>query len=476
MRKVLRADLDQQFLFPPSLDELLPSQHPARFVRDFVLSLDLPALGVEMPDGEQGGTVFHPELLLMVWLFGWMEGVRSTRKLEKACLRDLAFIWLSGFHRPDHNTLWRFWKKNKKAIKALFKRLVRVAVDAGLVGFALHALDGTKMPAASSMESALHRKTLLEQKKALEEQLASLDALTEQMAQQVDQSANDEEASYAMPSSMCDAEKRKAQIEQSLATLDAEDRDHLHPAEAEASMMKGRRFHALGYNAQAVVDHDSDLVVAAEVTTDNNDNEQLVPMLAEVKQNTGRTADETASDSGYFDSAELAKVEGAGDSVLVVVKAPSEKGPYAKAHFTYDRERDVYVCPRGELLPLERLARPNGKKTYEQRIYRCGNRDCPVRKDCTRDARGRTIKRGEHEEVVERQKEKNQRADKQNLMGLRKEIIERLFALQKWQDGFVRFTVRGLENVRAQWLLWCTASNLRKLYAFWKEGRLQLAG
>src|SRR5678815_3601638 len=156
---VIRADHRQRFLLPPDLDEWVSADHPARFVRDLVESFDLQALGFRMPDGgEEGRPHYAPEMLLAVWLYGWMEHIRSSRRLEKACRRDLPFVWLTGNHHPDHNTLSRFFRDNKRALRAVFKQTVRVAVKADLIGFALHALDGTKVKAASSIDTATHRK------------------------------------------------------------------------------------------------------------------------------------------------------------------------------------------------------------------------------------------------------------------------------------------------------------------------------
>jgi transposase len=168
MTHAIRANRAQRFLLPPSMDEWLPSSHPARFVSDLVEVLDLKALGFRMSPGEEGRPHFAAELLLSVWLFGWMDRIRSTRALERACLRDIAFVWLTGNLHPDHNTLWRFFRDNKQALKRLFKHVVRTATEMGLVGFALHALDGTKLPAASSTEMAAHRKQLEEKLKELD--------------------------------------------------------------------------------------------------------------------------------------------------------------------------------------------------------------------------------------------------------------------------------------------------------------------
>jgi transposase len=464
MSHAIHANRSQVLLLPPSLDDWVPASHPARFVADLVDSLDLDALGFRQSPGDEGRPHYAAQLLLGVWLYGWMERVRSSRGLEKACLRDMGFVWLTSNLHPDHNSLWRFFRDNRKAIRKLFKRVVLVAAQSGLIGFALHALDGTKVRTASSMDSALHRR-------ALHEQLKKLDAIVDESIDQIEHEEREPSPECSMPASLADAEERKKRIREQLAQLDAAETDHLHPSEPDARVMKTREGPRLAYNAQAVVDHDSDMIVAAEVCADETDHEQLVPMLEQVRETCGQTAEQTVADAGYASGRQFEEAEKRHLPVLVAVQSESsDKGPYAKSHFTFDAERDVYVCPRGEVLPFEGLQK-RGKDNM-RRIYRCRNDQCPVKGQCTTDKKGRAIKRLLTEDAFERQVARQSSADKRTLMGLRKEIVEHIFGIAKAVDGFRRFSVRGLEGVRAQWALLALAINLRKLLPAWRAGRL----
>lgn len=457
------------FLLPPSMDEWLPKDHPARFVAELVEQLPLAELGFRQSPGEEGRPHYATEVVLSVWLFGWMERVRSSRGLEKACRRDMAFIWLTGNLQPDHNTLWRFFRANKAALKKLFKRVVQIASEAGLVGFALHALDGTKMKGVSSMESATHRKQLTER-------LKELDAIVERGVEEIERAEQTAEPSWQMPEPLKDPQARRAAIAQALAKLDEANTDHLSDKEPDARTMKLRGGGTgMGYNAQAVVDHRSDLVVAVDVVNDATDHGQLTPMLLEVKDTFGRVADETVADAGYASGEQLEAAERKHLPVLVNVQAESStKGAFAKSNFTYERERDVYICPRGEVLELEALHKASGGKAARN-VYRCHKTDCPVRAQCTNDKKGRAIKRQLTEEAIDRQVEKQNSSEMVDLLRARKQIVEHIFGIVKTIDGFARFTVRGLEAVRAQWALACTALNLRKLLPAWRAGRLELA-
>lgn len=205
----MRADREQTFALPPRLDDWLPADHPVRFVADLLASLDLAGLGFSQPKSDQGGSVYDTHLLVSVWLFGWMERVRSSRRLEKACYRDLAFIWLTGNQTPEASTLRRFFAANRKAMRALFKQCVRLAADAGLIGFALHAVDGTKLAAASSFDSAYHRK-------ALDKKLGQLDKLTDEQLAEMERQELNEEPSYPMPPEMSDPLARRARLRELL--------------------------------------------------------------------------------------------------------------------------------------------------------------------------------------------------------------------------------------------------------------------
>lgn len=222
MSRAVRANYDQIFLLPRALDEWVAAEHPARFVRDFVDELPLETLGLKTFPGKEGRPHYAPDMLLKVWLYGWMTRVRSCRGLEKACFESMPFIWLTGNNHPDHNTLWRFFRDNKKALRKLFKLVVQVAVKNDLLGFALHALDGTKIAAACSMEKAQHRKSL-------EDELTKLDATIDEQMKQIEQSENvPSTEGFAMPKHLENGQTRKEEIRKAIAELDVADVSHLN--------------------------------------------------------------------------------------------------------------------------------------------------------------------------------------------------------------------------------------------------------
>ena len=154
---------EQIWMLPPTLDELLPLDHPARFVAEFVDALGRDGwseLGVEIGGDPLGAPAYHPRALLSVWLYGFMTGVRSCRKLEAACRDQISYLWLTGWQHPDHNTLWRFYKGHRQAMRTLFERTVRTAVTMKLVDLAVQAVDGTKVAANASLNRSYDAKGL----------------------------------------------------------------------------------------------------------------------------------------------------------------------------------------------------------------------------------------------------------------------------------------------------------------------------
>jgi transposase len=471
MSHEIRADYNQTWMFPPSLEDLLEKDHPVRFIREFVDELDLRELGFRMRKGDEGRPNYAADLLLKVWLYGYLERIRSSRRLEKACRQHVALMWLTGMNNPDHNSLWRFWNDNKQPLKEVFRQTVRVAMDAGLVDMVLNAVDGTKIAARASTDKAWF-------KKKLKKRLERLDIWLDQAMREVERSEKEESGEYRLPGELVEKQKLRETIQESLTQLKAQERESMHPGEPEAQMMKTREGTRLGYNAQAVVDSKAGVIVAGEVTTDQNDTHQLVPMLETVQTELGKVAEETAADGGYFSGEQLDKAQKAGFPVLVNLvqlrKAEEKGGPYHSSKFEYDPETDCCLCPMGQKLKFEGN-RKRESKTHEMRAYRCKSASqCPVRWDCSKDKKGRCVERSPYSGAIQTQQEKQRDKAKTDLLRRRMVIAEPAFARVKHLLEFRRWTMGGLEKVRTQWLFVCALTNLGRLYPLWRERKMQL--
>jgi transposase len=465
MHREITSNHNQGFLLPPYLDDLIPKNHPARFIDEFVNELNLDQLEIEYPTSEQGGIVYDPKLLLKVWLYCLCDNIRSLRKIEKACYKDIGLLWLTSLNYPDHSTLWRFWVNNKKAVKKLFTKTVLTAQSLGLIGAVLNAVDGTKLLSQASKHNILRRKDL-------EKLLAKLETEIEKIGTEIDQNAeNDIEPVYALPEDLQDKKVLRDSISASLQYLDEIERDYMQPKDPDSRMMRmNDNQKKFGYSGQVVVDEQNGIIAAADVTQDEYDNHMLVPMLEQVKENIGQTAEETLADGGYFSGQQFQQAEELGHSVLVNIKGgeghQSAHDGYPKELFTHDKKRDVVICPHGQSLTFVGETRSKND-TYNYRVYRCHHNNCLFNHLCTQDKKGRRIKLNPYADAILRQKVKQSNELKQSLLKKRKTIVEPVFGIIKHNNGFRRFSRCGLDNVKAEWLWICVAFNLKKIYQYW---------
>jgi transposase len=463
MAQPIAPDYGQQFLLPPALEDWVPADHPARFLREFVDQLDLPALGFVMPSASEGRPPYAPSLLLKIWLYGYFHRIRSTRKLEVACGENLPLVWLTGMIAPDHNSLWRFWHANQKALRQIFKQSAQLALRTGAVGLVLQALDGTKIEAAASGYSGWS-------KEYMEKLLAALDAALDQTELALLQE-NPEAPGYRLPAGLAGRQALREKIKAGLAQLAADGRNHYHPLEPEARRMKVGGVNRFAYNAQAVTDGQEGVIVACEADRQETDGGQLAPLIEQARENLGVAALETLTlaDTGYGAGADL---QAAREKQLPVLVPPAEgkpahDNPYASLHFYYDPQARTVTCPQNRRLDYEGHTDKAGQRVER---YRCHCQDCPVRAQCTRDPKGRQIEVWPHTEVVQAMRAELQTPLGQAVYQQRSQLIERRFGQIKQHDGFRRWTVWGLEAVRTQWALLCATLNLRILYKRWRQG------
>ena len=468
MAQPIAPDYGQQFLFPPALEDWVPKDHPVRFIREFVEQQDLAKLGFAMPNAMEGRPPYAPGLLLKIWLYGYHHRIRSTRKLEAACRDQLPLLWLSGMIAPDHNSLWRFWRDNKPALRQLFKQSVQLAVKAGLVGLALQAVDGTKIQAAASSHSGWS-------KEHMDKLLAALDGELNEMEKQLEQEGpSPDGTAYRLPQELEQREALRTAVKAGLEQLEQDSRTHYHPKEPEARRMKCEGKRPFAYNAQAVVDETHGVVVAADITLEETDNHELVRMVEQAQQNTGTAkAVLTVADGGYGSGAEVA--EGAKRKLDLLVQPQDGGGHkaagYSARDFQYDALAGTVTCPQNQRLDYGGEAQQKGQQVKR---YRCHVKDCPVANLC-KDSKGRrVIEIWQHTAAVQEMRKRLANPEARQMLKKRSQIIERHFGQIKQHDGFRRWTVRGADNVRTQWALINLTMNLRLLHRLWSKQKQHL--
>jgi transposase len=462
------------WLLPPSLDELISQDHPARFVAAFVDSMDRKAwaeLGVGLDGEPLGAPAYHPRALLSVWLYGFMTGTRSSRKLEAACRDQFAYLWLTGWQSPDHNTLWRFYREHRGTMRNLFKRTVHTAVKIGLVDMAVQAIDGTKVAGNASKHRTYNKEEL---KRLLERTEKTIHELEKENEEGKDP------APVHLPAKLAKAEKLRSEVKAAMKELEEEGRKRINLTDKESELMKTRQGIVAGYNAQTVVspakvdkNEQGLIITAADVTTDADDHKQLLPMLEQAEENTEEQAQASLADGGYHSGVNLKACSQRWTVLMPESQERALKNPYHKDRFVYDESTDSYTCPQGQVLNFRRVKRKKATLAREYGISLATCLKCSAFGTCTQnDKYGRRIEVGTHDELLRQHRELMATEAAKDMYSRRKELPEPTFGILKEQMGMRRFLLRGLANVKAELLTLVTAFNLRTLCRFWRKRKL----
>jgi transposase len=463
---------EQTWLLPPTLDDLIPVDHPARFVAAFVDALsraEWQGLGVG-PDGEGlGAPAYHPRTLLGVWLYGFLSGVRSARKLERACGDQLPYLWLTGWQRPDHNTLWRFYRAHRGEMRRLLRRTVQTAVRLGLIDLAVQAVDGSKLAGNAARERTYDAAGLTRLLARTEAAIADLEAQNTTSA--------DGEPPHLPPE--LQAKQRLAeQVRTALTALQAEEAGaRVNLTDPEAVLLKTRQGFVAGYNAQAMVAPLAPaagppglFITATDVSAAANDSQHLLPMVAAAEANLGQPAATTLADGSYVTGATVAACAAAGIALITPAGPRAEPGPYHKERVRYDAAQDTYTCPQGAVLRWQGTTQRRGEPPVQRyRADAAGCRACAAYAACVKSGRGgRVLERGPYDAALQAHRVQMATAAARARYRQRKELPEPAFGILKEQQGARRFLLRGLAAVQAEWSLLATAFNLRTLARVWR--------
>ena len=469
-------DREQMWLLPPSLDELLPLDHPARFVAEFVDGLNREGwaeMGVEIEGDPLGAPAYHPRALLCVWLYGFMTGLRSCRKLEVACRDQIPYLWLTGWQHPDHNTLWRFYKAHRQAMRELFKRTVRTAVAMELIDLAVQAVDGSKVVANATRDRTYDAERGSRLLNRLAKAIADLEAQNE---------AGEDAPAVHLPEKLADKRALKEQVKQAMDDLASQESPkHINLTDKDARLMKTRQGIVPSYNGQAMVSPVTEegevigmLITAVGLVDEPTDYGQFSPMLEQAEETTGIKATMTLADAGYYSGNNLEACAGRGQAVTMPESLPSAERPYHKDRFIYDERSDSFTCPKGQTLHFERVQRSAKKDGVRNRIYRAHWKvccSCPAFGVCTKSERGRAVAIGRHDAILRGHRAWMSTDTAKEAYKLRKQLVEPVFGIIKEQQRARRFLLRGLGNVSAEWTVLATAFNLRILWKAWRSRR-----
>jgi transposase len=457
------VDREQQMLLPETLDGYVSADNPVRFIDAFVAKLDMAELGFERAVPAKEGTPgFDPRDLLQLFIYGYLNKTRSSRRLERETHRNLEVIWLMRQLRPDHKTIAEFRRKHPKPLKEVGRKFVLFCRELDLFAAQLVFVDGAKLRAVNSKDrnfTVPKLKILLARIDAhIEEYLSALQA--QDAAEEGQPGATDPQLQEKLKA----FEERKQEYEGYLKQLQESGQSQLSLTDPESRLMKLHGDKKVCFNAQIAVDAQHHLIVAADVTNQVNDLEQLAPMAVASKEALEMETLEVAADAGYHSGSEVVECEANGITPYVPKPKTSSKndnkGLYTKEAFTYSAERDAYRCPAGEWLTQRTQTEMNGRTLrYYGNWEACAG--CPLREQCTESKQGRRIMRTPEEERLEAMAERMQK--RPELMLQRKSTVEHPFGTMKWWWDGHYFLLRGLEKVRGEFSLMTLAYNLRRV-------------
>lgn len=478
MNFISGASREENLLLPSCLDDYVSSDNPVRFIDAFVDGLNLKELGFKFPDNSSSGgrPSYHPGDLLKLLIYGYNNGIRSGRKLEKASQVNLEVIWLLKKLQPDFKTICDFRRNNRNCFKNVSAQFLTMCKHLKLISGQFIAVDGTVIKASNNPSKSWTdrklQKALKTSLESVESYLAELEKLDE------DPLVDVSERKQQIENKLKKEKSRQEKLRQVESKLSKSSKKHLAYTDPDCRpLYKNGRTHT-GYNIQSAVDCESHLMLSAEVTNSGSDIGNLtstVNTAAELID--GVDEIKVIADKGYYCSNDLKEAEERGYSPIVaeISESYESKGFYSKSLFTYNSENNTYICPAGYELPQvsQTNARGKSKVVYRNRKA-CEN--CPVKSRCT-EGRARTVSRLiENEDALERNRERIKQYP--NAMKLRACTVEHPFGTIKQQTLIDGFIVRGKAMVQAELSLAQLAYNIRRtlklidlkdLISYWRK-------
>ena len=469
---------DQASLLPPRIEDYVGADNPVRAIESFVCALDLAKLGFRHADRgveEAGQPPYDPADLLKLYLYGYINQVRSSRRLEREACRNLELIWLLKNLRPGYRTIANFRKENWQALKAVNRSFVLLARELGLVGGSVVAIDGSFFHGDASKASIFTRKRLTEQIARLDQEIEAYGkSLEDNDAAEAKEPTKDRSGgdgggdSGDIGAKVAALMAKRARAQDDLDRLEESGETQLSLTDPDARLLVKNGQGIAGYNVQAAVDDKHNLIIAGDVVNDSSDVGQLHAMAKAAKDVLEAETLQALADEGYYSSTELKACED--DDIKAYVPVPEGNGRLEKVgrfslkNFSHDPAAEAYRCPAGELLrPMEgRWTNASGRVEirYASRKATCDA--CQLRARClSPKARYRTIGRWEHEDVLERHRARMQGA--RELMRRRSGIVEHPFGTIKCRAGYRHFLVRGFNKVRGEWSLMALCYNFTRV-------------
>jgi transposase len=465
---------NQTFLLPKTIEEYVQADNPIRFIDAYVNTLDMEKLGfTHSTPQDLGRPSYNPKDICKLYLYGGLNHIRSSRKLERECKTNLEAMWLLKGLAPDFKTIADFRKDNPAAIGALFKDFVAFLKNLSLYGAKQVTVDGTKLRAVNSNDKAFTQRALAKRIKVMEKSvkhyLEELDAQDEQEASDEQQtgSASGEEAKAFEVDKLTALLEKKEKSEEILDKMEKSGQKEVALIDPDCRQMMNHGRVESCYNMQTAVDSKNHLIVNYLVTNEASDLNQLSGVAISAKETLGVEQIDCISDKGYFDFMQIKQCVDNGVTPYVAVKRSGTGGSLVSPEFTadkflYDNGADVYVCPAGQSLFFQCCS--TVREGMEMRVYKCQKSVCVscvfFMTKCTSNKTGRLIWRWVHEEVVDDMRKRMK--SHPEVMDERKKVVEHTFGTLKRAFGVPYLLLKGLRKVSGEVGLLLFSYNLRR--------------
>ena len=458
----------QSILFPKSLDQIVQTDNEVRIIDLFVESINLADFHFVIKTSKEGRPAYHPKDLLKLFVYGYLNHIRSSRQLEKECKRNIELLWLMKELAPDHNTIANFRRDNEKAIRKVFRYTVSIAKEFNLIGGKLVAGDSTKLRAQNSKKNNFNEGKI-------ERHLAYIDAKLDEYNKALAEA--DDDNKQIIEQEIKKHSERKTTYENMSRQLQQSGEPQISTSDpASRQLMTRNNISEVAYNIQTVVDAKNNLLLDYKVTNEN-DSRALSGMLRRTRTILG-TKDFTALyDKGYHTGSEIKKAVALDINIMVAIPGTSSNAPddnYNMNHFIYDEFNDAYTCPQQQILTTNGTwyQKSKDRNHYAVKHYKTNAcPSCPVRELCTKNLKGRLIERSEYAPYIEINRLNIQA--KPEIYKKRQSIAEHPYGTIKRQWGFYYIiTKKGIKHASADAGFMFVAYNLRRIMNIIGRNRL----
>ena len=449
-------DRSQGTLFPERLDDYVDEDSPVRVIDVFIDDLDISGLGFKTELAATGRPCYHPKTMLKLYVYGYLNRVQSSRRLEVEAQRNIELMWLTGRLAPDFKTIADFRKDNPEAIRLVCREFVMLCKKLNLLSEKLVAIDGSKFKAVNSRDKnftkAKMKRRLRDVESAIERYLAELDE-TDRTEPKPDDAKTLQDKVAKLREEMARLKKLEVRM------LEAPDKQ-LSITDPDARSMNSRGSGVVGYNVQSAVDAKHHLIVAHNVSKVGSDRRQLSTMAQQAKDVLGTNKLTVVADKGYYNGDEIRACE-KNDIVAYIAKpktSPNKaKGYFDRSRFKYIKQDDEYECPAGERLTYRTTSNEQGKEIRRYWRSACGS--CAIKSQCT-NGKERRVRRWVHEDVLERAAKRLRR--RPEVMLARRSLVEHPFGTLKSWTNANHFLTKRLSGVSTETSLQILAYNMKR--------------